>query len=882
MRRRAWSLSTFIVLLALLIAIPAAARNPIKNAFLDAYPAADNTVLTDVPSSSGHCGACHFDFDGGGARNPYGLAIEIAINGGLSNLQAVLAVENEDSDNDGFSNLIEITDTVNFGNTPTFPGLTSGNVNNAHNVNLAELLDFLTPSGGSDITPPSVLVVGPNGGESYGATTTQSVSWTATDASGIASVDLYLSDESGEGYKPVAKGLSNSGSYDWFVQNRPGLNNRLKVVARDGAGNYGDDESDADFTIDPLVGGVVPTTMRDFDLPGTQPFDGAILEDPSTTCITCHGGYDETAEPWHTWQGSMMAHAQRDPHFLATMVIAEQDAPASGDLCLRCHTPGGWQEGRSFDTSGGMITAVDRQGVQCDFCHRMVDPVYVEGVNPIEDLPILDELDDLPPGHFNGMFINDPAPVKRGPYPDVDASHQFLDSAFHRTSLLCGTCHDVSNPAFELGSNPNEYVPGNFDEEHPDADLRNMFPVERTYSEWTQSEYASTGVYAPQFAGNKPDGIVSSCLDCHMRDGSGRGADSGPVRSDLGMHDLTGGNYWVPDIIETFFPGETDAAALADGKQRVIDLLQLSATLELIDTSSGAPSLQVKVTNETGHKLPSGYPEGRRMWINVKAYDESMALIYESAAYDFDTADLSHDEDAKIYEIKPGTSYRLANLLGGEPGPSFHFVLNDTIWSDNRIPPRGFTNANFQAVQSPVVNYSYADGQYWDETDYALPGNASSAQVTLYYQSTSKEYVEFLRDGNTTNTLGQELYDAWLAQGMAAPVAMATASIDLVLTDGPGEAPAYRNHLGQNLPNPFNPNTMIAFGMAKAGRVRVTIFDSSGRQVIVLLDEHRNVGEYELQWNGRDDSGRVISSGLYLYQLDVPGYTATRKMLMLK
>ena len=71
-----------------------------------------------------------------------------------------------------------------------------------------------------------------------------------------------------------------------------------------------------------------------------------------------------------------MDQAQRDPLFLATVVLAEQDAPSVGDLCIRCHTPGGWLEGRSVDTSGGLITAKDRQGVQCDFCHRQVDPIY--------------------------------------------------------------------------------------------------------------------------------------------------------------------------------------------------------------------------------------------------------------------------------------------------------------------------------------------------------------------------------------------------------------------------------------------------------------------------------------------------------------------------
>ena len=56
-----------------------------------------------------------------------------------------------------------------------------------------------------------------------------------------------------------------------------------------------------------------------------------------------------------------------------------------------------------------------------------------------------------------------------------------------------------------------------------------------------------------------------------------------------------------------------------------------------------------------------------------------------------------------------------------EPGESFHFVLNDLVVKDNRIPPRGFTNANFDSIQSPVVDYAYNDGQYWDHTNYTLP-----------------------------------------------------------------------------------------------------------------------------------------------------------------
>ena len=146
------------------------------------------------------------------------------------------------------------------------------------------------------------------------------------------------------------------------------------------------------------------------------------------------------------------------------------------------------------------------------------------GVSPAEDVAVLDTVDPLPLHYGNGQFINDPAPIRRGPYADAQADHQFVESPYHRSSDMCGLCHDVSSPVFNQPL-PGDYAPNTFDLEHPDMQIRNMMPIERTYSEWTVSEYASSGVYAPQFAGDKPDGIVSTCQDCHMRDVTGKGAD---------------------------------------------------------------------------------------------------------------------------------------------------------------------------------------------------------------------------------------------------------------------------------------------------------------------------------------------------------------------
>ena len=181
-----------------------------------------------------------------------------------------------------------------------------------------------------------------------------------------------------------------------------------------------------------------------------------------------------------------------------------------------------------------------------------------------------------------------------------------------------------------------------------------------------------------------------------------------------------------------------------------------------------------------------------------------MNLTSESGAYDPTTGVLTHDTEVKIYEIKPGLDAVTAPLVGVPEGPSFHFVLNNKIFGDNRIPPRGFTNAAYANFGGAPVAYSYADGQYWDDTYYAIPAGSVSAEITLYYQSTSKEFVEFLRDENTTNNKGQEIYDLWNNNGKCPPETMAEIQLSLLdLDDADGDGVLD----GQdNCPNTANPD----------------------------------------------------------------------------
>jgi hypothetical protein len=83
--------------------------------------------------------------------------------------------------------------------------------------------------------------------------------------------------------------------------------------------------------------------------------------------------------------------------------------------------------------------------------------------------------------------------------------------------------------------------------------------------------------------------------------------------------------------------------------------------------------------------------------------------------------------------------------------------------------------------------------------------------------------------------------------------------------------------LHQNYPNPFNPVTTIKYQMPDAGIVTLKIFDVLGREVATLVDEQKQPGKYDVQWNASSNS-----SGLYFYRIQTEKFVETKKMILLK
>ena len=621
-------------------------------------------------------------------------------------------------------------------------------------------------------------------------------------------------------------------------------------------------------------------------MPGTQP-GGASLES-SNRCDNCHGGYNASVEPAHNWRGSMMAHAARDPLWQACRTVALQDSiwalgnPNAGDLCIRCHTPAGWLGGRSDPTNGTSLTSTDlNEGVSCDACHRLLDPMHGLRQFPLapestslaiteanktytQDGSVLATIKlfagdafmnpstSLPKYHStgyteatSGQYFVDPGNAKRGPRADAAPKHQFFYSRFHKTAEACGTCHDVSNPVlaqvFDGLGLPETKAAGLY------------MHVERTFSEFKLSAYGrGTGAMSDPKIGV---GNVNKCQDCHMRDVTGYAANKAGIalRSDLALHDLTGGNVWMSNILasadttgptydaynHTLLSGSRFAGAsidvtglqgqgtaLAAGAGRALQQLQMAAT---IDTVEDAPThLVLRVHNNSGHKLISGFPEGRRMWLNVQFRNDAGEPMSAGEVNPYTPLEITRDGLGNPVYVSGGTLNKTdddlvyeaetTSELTGET-KTFHFVLATGRQKDNRIPPKGFdfTNAAMR-LSTPVVNGVDAPGYFttaeytggYDEVVIPKPSGANGWTATLYYQSTSREYIEFLRNeiNGTVRTLsvsapsgepdfyiaqtdpffstlkgwGDAIWALWLHNGGCPPIAMTSASGGTVYT----------------------------------------------------------------------------------------------------
>jgi len=182
--------------------------------------------------------------------------------------------------------------------------------------------------------------------------------------------------------------------------------------------------------------------------------------------------------------------------------------------------------------------------------------------------------------------------------------------------------------------------------------------------------------------------------------------------------------------------------------------------------------------------------------------------------------------------LPDGSAYFDVRMLSmfseSEPGPAWYDDVNLVEWTD-------------WAPVNELDEIAHPNDWYWLQVRTA----DEQEQVLLSYEETTwTDYVERVH-GGTASVMGASLHRNW--------------------------------------PNPFNPRTTFAFSMAQPGRATLKVYNVRGQLVRTVADGRFGAGEHEVQWNGDDNTGRTVASGVYLYRLQVGGRTVgTRKCLLLK
>lgn len=430
-----------------------------------------------------------------------------------------------------------------------------------------------------------------------------------------------------------------------------------------------------------------------------------------SACATCHAGVSRPAAadsalpqsigPADLWGGSMMAHSSRDPYWQAKVRFESAAAPSKAaiieDTCHRCHAPMQQYELRATSTRMALddLNALGREGVGCTVCHQ----IALDGLGAHESFEANFKINDerLIYGPHANPFANPMIANTR--YTPVEAQH-IMESA------LCGSCHTVITPVLDA----QEEVKGEFLEQSP-------------FLEWLASRYPGEG---------------KTCQSCHMpvlRDSSGmevpvsfalrpNGLPFPPTspRAPFGLHFIAGANVAMLDMLRELSPLDEPQLKLTQDWTRkgIENALALETTAELRD---GFLLASVKVTNLTGHKLPSAYPS-RRVWLHLTVRDGSGKAVFESGGWDPETGEISAQNGIEphrrvvtepwqtiIYESE------LADLDGN---PTVSLLKAASTIKDNRLLPAGF-DLSVWRVEGIDANSIRAVGVE-DDVDF-LPGS---------------------------------------------------------------------------------------------------------------------------------------------------------------
>ncbi|UCE24090.1 MAG: T9SS type A sorting domain-containing protein [Candidatus Zixiibacteriota bacterium] len=252
--------------------------------------------------------------------------------------------------------------------------------------------------------------------------------------------------------------------------------------------------------------------------------------------------------------------------------------------------------------------------------------------------------------------------------------------------------------------------------------------------------------------------------------------------------------------------------------------------------------------DEAGWNSNIGY--GTTSWGMCKFVQPATSYLYR---VEFWTADVTTDIDIYVYDDFSGGT--LSNLLASKLNVSFAEAGYHSVALDS---PLEITIGEdfYIAVKITDATYGFpiccdSDGPYETATTYISSNGIAWLDMGTGY-------------GDDVCIRARTSVDL--------PVAVADEPLQL----------AHQFTLSNNYPNPFNPTTTIMYSLARKAHVELSIYNLLGQKVTTLVDETMPAGNHSAIWNGADDSGNRVASGVYLYQLRAGDYVESKKMILLK
>jgi hypothetical protein len=405
------------------------------------------------------------------------------------------------------------------------------------------------------------------------------------------------------------------------------------------------------------------------------------LLDPAA-CEECH------PQHYQQWLGSMHAYAADDPVFLAMNARGQRETGGElGDFCVKCHAPMALALGETTDGLNLDELPQYMKGVTCYFCHN------VEAVEGTHNNPLKLAMDNVLRGS-----LQDPAPVDND-FHSVDYS-DLTDGRTVASSDMCGSCHDLVNPA--------------------------GVHVERTYAEWIESFYSTEDPANPQWL---MFGIGQSCNFCHMPTTIEPVAEYPGVPSRrLHDHRLVG-----IDVALTDWPDAEQGPDLAaDQMIKLKEFLDPEVCVGLCvnPADGGGTDVKVWLHNEfAGHHFPSGAAQDRRMWVELVGYEGENVVLETGVVPDSDSIDVAAETDPTLWVFR---DFAYTDETKATPAKMFWEI--------------GYVESNTLEVAAEA-GLVY-DRTTWKERTWHVDGPVDRATIAVHIRPIPHELVdELVEDG---------------------------------------------------------------------------------------------------------------------------------------